>query len=213
MPAAKRRSTPSFLWKFPSLAHCGTCTPSACKDCPNRTVHPATGQLEEEPGARLRKGQFDLHHFFEPVYCGNSPLPWGVLKAQDGKRCGTQANVLSPLVAASPTLPRGTYQIGGIPMNTQPMCLTLALGCERRTLGKRSWWRTARAVLLLCTATVIASLLQAQTFTTLADFNSSIGSYPSGTLVQGSDGNFYAQPRMAGPIATARSSKSPRRVC
>ncbi len=52
-----------------------------------------------------------------------------------------------------------------------------------------SGWKTACAVFVLCAATAIAS--PAQTFRTLANFNGSNGSGPSGSLVHGLDGNFY----------------------
>ena len=51
-----------------------------------------------------------------------------------------------------------------------------------------SRWRRDCAVLLLCAATAAAS--QAQTFTTLVNFNGANGAGPS-ALVQGIDGNFY----------------------
>jgi uncharacterized repeat protein (TIGR03803 family) len=49
--------------------------------------------------------------------------------------------------------------------------------------------RTACAVLLLCTATAIAS--PAQTFLTLLDFNGTDGSLPLGPLTQNADGTLY----------------------
>ena len=54
-----------------------------------------------------------------------------------------------------------------------------------RSLG----WRTACAVFLF--SAIMAIVSSAQTFTTLADFNVSNGAFPSGSLVQGTDGNFY----------------------
>ena len=52
-----------------------------------------------------------------------------------------------------------------------------------------SWWKTACAVFLFCLTTAIA--LPAQTFTTLHMFDAADGWYPSGGLVQGTDGNLY----------------------
>ena len=56
-------------------------------------------------------------------------------------------------------------------------------------MDKPSWWNWACAALLLCTATATSS---AQTFQTLASFNGTNGANPqTGSLVQGTDGNFY----------------------
>ena len=50
-------------------------------------------------------------------------------------------------------------------------------------------WKMICGVLLLCAATTIAA--QAQTFTTLVEFNNTNGSNPVGALAQGTDGNLY----------------------
>jgi hypothetical protein len=82
-------------------------------------------------------------------------------------------------------------------------------GLAKLNLGKR-----ACAVLALCAAAAIA--LPAQTFTTLHMFDAADGWYPSGGLVQGTDGNLYGTTLYGGTntscyaTAVARSSKSPR---
>jgi len=90
-----------------------------------------------------------------------------------------------------PDATSGYLRVGGIEMNTRRIweSMTWARAFDRKTLGEHSAWRTALAALVVSAATVIAS--PAQTFTTLADFNSANGSIPSGTLIQASDGNFY----------------------
>src|SRR5579863_1942287 len=50
-------------------------------------------------------------------------------------------------------------------------------------------WKEICALILFCAATAIAS--SAQTFTTLVTFDVTDGSNPSGSLIQGTDGNFY----------------------
>jgi uncharacterized repeat protein (TIGR03803 family) len=55
-------------------------------------------------------------------------------------------------------------------------------------MTKPSAWKMA-SVVFLCAATAIVT--QAQTFTTLLDFNLSDGALPFAGLVQGRDGNFY----------------------
>lgn len=57
------------------------------------------------------------------------------------------------------------------------------------TNDKFSWWRTACAAFTLCVATALVA--PAQTFMTLHSFNGTDGYLPFGTLVQGTDGNFY----------------------
>jgi uncharacterized repeat protein (TIGR03803 family) len=52
-----------------------------------------------------------------------------------------------------------------------------------------SGWKAASAISLFILAAT--SFLPAQTFTTLANFNNSNGSYPQARLVQGLDGNLY----------------------
>ena len=59
---------------------------------------------------------------------------------------------------------------------------------KRIALGKLNWVKRAYAVFVLCAA--VASVLPAQTFTTLHSFNGTDGSGPSG-LVQATDGNLY----------------------
>jgi len=57
-------------------------------------------------------------------------------------------------------------------------------------MTKLSAWKMAGAVLVLCAATVIAA--EAQTFSTLAEFDGTDGSRPEFmSLVQGRDGHFY----------------------
>ena len=51
------------------------------------------------------------------------------------------------------------------------------------------YWKIVCVLFLFCTAIESSSL--AQTFTTLANFDGNVGSYPNGGLVQGLDGNFY----------------------
>jgi uncharacterized repeat protein (TIGR03803 family) len=58
----------------------------------------------------------------------------------------------------------------------------------KMTLGANPGCRNLYVVILFCAMTAIAS--QAQTLTTLADFDGTNGSYPLG-LIQGFDGNFY----------------------
>ena len=55
-------------------------------------------------------------------------------------------------------------------------------------LGTPRSCKTFRGVILFCAVTATAS--QAQTLTTLADFNGTNGGYPLG-LIQSFDGNFY----------------------
>ena len=59
---------------------------------------------------------------------------------------------------------------------------------KRIALGKLNWVKRAYAVFVLCAA--VASVLPAQTFTTLHSFNGTDGSGPSG-LVQAIDGTLY----------------------
>ena len=66
--------------------------------------------------------------------------------------------------------------------------------------------KRAFAIFLFCTSLAIIS--QAQTLTTLANFNGTKGAAPS-ALVQGTDGNFYGPPRAVRPAAMARCSKLP----
>ena len=66
-------------------------------------------------------------------------------------------------------------------------------GFHRRRSGRNGsvqarWWARACAACVLCAVIAIGS--QAQPFT-LANFNGPNGSAPLGTLVQGTDGNFY----------------------
>jgi len=56
-------------------------------------------------------------------------------------------------------------------------------------LSKLRNYKSACAVLLLCTATAIAS--SAQTFLTLVNFNGTEGPLPLGPLIQAADGNLY----------------------
>jgi uncharacterized repeat protein (TIGR03803 family) len=61
---------------------------------------------------------------------------------------------------------------------------------KRRSVGKLSGWKKTCAVFLLGATTVIVS--PAQTLTTLFSFDRyTSGAFPSGSLVQGFDGNFY----------------------
>lgn len=55
--------------------------------------------------------------------------------------------------------------------------------------SEMSGWKNVCAVFLFYAATAIGS--SAQTFTTLANFDPPNGSYPSGALIQGFDGNLY----------------------
>ena len=59
-------------------------------------------------------------------------------------------------------------------------------------------WRWALSVLLLCAAMAIAAT--AQTFDTLVDFDGTNGSAPYGSLVQGTDGNFYGTTYQGGDV-------------
>jgi uncharacterized repeat protein (TIGR03803 family) len=52
----------------------------------------------------------------------------------------------------------------------------------------------ASVVLLLC----VAATAYGQTFTKLRDFNGPNGAYPTGYLVQGTDGNFYGTTEIGG---------------
>jgi len=54
---------------------------------------------------------------------------------------------------------------------------------------KLNGWKKACALLSLCAATAIGS--SAQTFTTLLSFDYTNGAYPSGSLIQGFNGNLY----------------------
>ena len=57
-------------------------------------------------------------------------------------------------------------------------------------MNKAHYWRTVCGAFLLCFATAIGS--PAQTFTTVFNFDVTDGDYPGyGSLVQGTDGNFY----------------------
>ncbi len=57
------------------------------------------------------------------------------------------------------------------------------------SLAKRSLPTVVCIVFLFCAAAAIAS--PAQTFTTLASFTGANGAYPAGSLIRGTDGNFY----------------------
>jgi uncharacterized repeat protein (TIGR03803 family) len=63
-------------------------------------------------------------------------------------------------------------------------------------MAKLSAWKSAFIVFALCAATAIAA--PAQTFTTLASFNDADGRQPTGSLVQGTDGNFYGTTYIGG---------------
>jgi len=84
-------------------------------------------------------------------------------------------------------------------MNTRPICLTLAQAYGRKTSGKGSRWRTTWAVFLLWAATAIAA--SAQIVTTLSNLNASTGTFPTGPVVQGSNGNFYGTAYNGGDVA------------
>jgi uncharacterized repeat protein (TIGR03803 family) len=78
-------------------------------------------------------------------------------------------------------------------MTTQQSCKRLTCESARNrkysSAGRLIGWKTACAVLLICTATAIAA--SAQTFKHLATFDWSNGGYPEAALVQGRDGNLY----------------------
>jgi uncharacterized repeat protein (TIGR03803 family) len=66
---------------------------------------------------------------------------------------------------------------------------TLTLAVDRKTLGQLSGWKPVCAALLLSAG--MATVSSAQTFKKLVDFSGSNGASPSGSLVQGTDGNLY----------------------
>jgi uncharacterized repeat protein (TIGR03803 family) len=66
---------------------------------------------------------------------------------------------------------------------------TLVAAASRKTLEKLKGWKPVCAVFLFLAAMAIVS--SAQTFSTLADFNGSDGANTEGSIVQGTDGNFY----------------------
>ena len=74
-------------------------------------------------------------------------------------------------------------------------------------MSKLSWWKTICLVCVFCATATIG--LPAETFTTLRSFDGTDGSFPGGSLVQGLNGNFNGT--LGGPMAMARSSKSPPR--
>src|SRR5215831_1837281 len=56
-------------------------------------------------------------------------------------------------------------------------------------MSKLNLWRTICLVGIFCALAVIGS--PAGNFTTLVSFNGTDGGFPSGTLIQGLNGNFY----------------------
>jgi uncharacterized repeat protein (TIGR03803 family) len=63
----------------------------------------------------------------------------------------------------------------------------------------RTAFKTVRAALLFCAATVLAT--HAQTFTSLVDFDNTNGGVPQyGSLVQGTDGNLYGVTSLGGNL-------------
>ncbi len=68
-----------------------------------------------------------------------------------------------------------------------------------------SGWKTACLTALFCATTAISS--PAQTFTTLASFNNTNGSFSQAPLVQGLDGNLYGTTDDGGPKASGTAFK------
>jgi hypothetical protein len=101
----------------------------------------------------------------------------------------------------------------------QASCAVYLERAERNTMRslrnacrrKLNWRNGAYALLLLSFSTAIA--LQAQTFTVLHSFDGTDVEIPSAGLVQATNGDLYGTTTGgggAGPMAMARSSKSPR---
>lgn len=78
-------------------------------------------------------------------------------------------------------------------------------------LPRREFWDT-RIAFVICLVAVIASA--AQTLTTLVSFNGANGNNPYGSLVQGTDGNFYGTTSGGGACDfTARNLKTRVALC
>ena len=75
-------------------------------------------------------------------------------------------------------------------------------------MGKLNWGKRAYAVFFLCAATAIA--LPAQTLTTLHSFDGTDGASSTRGWSRPPMGTCTGQRSRAGPMALARSSKSPR---
>jgi uncharacterized repeat protein (TIGR03803 family) len=75
------------------------------------------------------------------------------------------------------------------PRTSKLFNFALARGGKGGSLGKLGLWKIVCLVFVFCAAAAIVA--PAQTLTTLASFDNKNGNEPLGSLVQGTDGNFY----------------------